>query len=992
MLSQSNNKFHTKIADAIFHTSPVSIFIVDNNGIIKSANKSASALLVLSEDILVSKSIFDLIPKVHILFPRTWWQKVLNRTNEVVTQLHDNNGNKIKVKISAQFNIEQDLHLLYILPINDSTPLTPGYLKSEDKLAAYFNSTSELIVLVSPQKLIVSFNKIFEQYVQMVFEKTVNEGDPIINFIVPDSKIEFHKNFDSAFNGKEVKLEKEVKYAGLSIWWAITYLPIRNEFDEILGVAFILQNIDDRKIAEESLIKSEERFKLVIEGSNEGWWDWDLTNNSLFYSPKWWHTLGYENNELINIANFWEKIVHSNDLEFIQLTFKEILANKNENKYQIEYNAKHKEGYFIPMLSRGFIKRDENGNALRVTGSDMDLRERQKSESLLIENQRKLQIAQKLALIGNYEVDLKTLTWKGSIAVFEILGIDANFTHTLLGLRKLLHYQFAEPVINFYKNAIFNKKPFTYEYKIVKPGTGQVVWISDFLDIDYDEKGNAVRLIGAIQNINDRKKGEDNLYKSEIKYRSLIENMDLGILEVDNNEIILKAYPKFCEMVGYTENELLGKNAKEVFLPKLEVDNYNNSIQARQAGLSNAYEVQILNKKQEVLHVIISGTPIFNENGKVVGSIGIHYNITNRKRTEKELTESQETFKMLFSLSPIPLIITEPSSGEIKLANKAMQAILSMPENDLVGRETTLIFENLSERNNINNLINKNGSVKDYQTHIIDSHGNLLLVLLSVEVIEMKGKKMYLKSFIDITERIKIEQELTNSLNLVTEQNKRLLNFSYIVSHNLRSHTSNIKSIVNFLNTSTEEGERVELTSHLTNVSEMLDETLNNLNEVLSIQKNVNITVEKINLSFYIDKALSVLKDQIEKKNIQIISNYDTSLEVNFNAAYLESIVYNLISNAIKYSKQNNMVPSFIRINTVVNDNKYSLSIADNGIGMDMVKNGDKLFGMYKTFHDNEDARGIGLFITKNQIEAMGGKIEVFSELGVGTTFKITFK
>ncbi|MBJ7428708.1 MAG: ATP-binding protein, partial [Bacteroidia bacterium] len=115
-------------------------------------------------------------------------------------------------------------------------------------------------------------------------------------------------------------------------------------------------------------------------------------------------------------------------------------------------------------------------------------------------------------------------------------------------------------------------------------------------------------------------------------------------------------------------------------------------------------------------------------------------------------------------------------------------------------------------------------------------------------------------------------------------------------------------------------------------------------------------------------------------------------LSVNFNAAYLESIIYNLISNAIKYSKKDNKQQSFIQVSSEIINNKIVLSILDNGIGIDLIKNKDKLFGMYKTFHDNEDARGIGLFITKNQIEAMGGTIDVFSELGLGTTFKITFK
>lgn len=988
----SNNKFHTQIADLIFNESPVAILIIDGNGVIKNANKSASSLLAKEDDFLLSKSIFDLIPKTQVLFPTTWWQKVLNKNNELVTQIIDNKGNKLRIKVTAQLNIEQDLHLLYILPESNSIPETAGFLKSEDKLAAYFNSTSELIVLINPEKLIISYNKIFEQYVLMIFGKAVHDGDPIINFIIPDFQTDFLKYFEMAFNGKEVNIERETKYLEINIWWATTFLPIRNEFDEILGVAFILQNIDDKKIAEEALVKSEERFKLVIEGLNEGWWDWDLTSNSLFYSPKWWYTIGYENNELINIANFWEKVVHADDLENVQTIFHNILLDKTVSKYQIEYRVKHKDGFYIPMLSRGFVKRNENGIAIRVSGSDMDLRERKQFENLLLENQRKLQIAQKIALVGNYEIDLVNLKWSGSPMVQTIFGIDFDSINSFKSLLKLVHPDYLSKVIKCYHKAISFKTPFNCEYKIVQPNSGLEKWVSDFSDIDFDENGKPLRIIGSVQDISIRKITEGSLNKNELKYRSLIENMDLGILEVDNEEIILKAFPKFCEMVGYTEDELLGKNAMEVFLPKMELDNYSNSIQARQAGLSNAYEVQILNKKQEILHVIISGTPIFNENGKVIGSIGIHYNITTRKRVEKDLKESQETFETLFKVSPAPLIITEPNTGKIILANDAFLILTRHNFQEIDGKSSADIIYKNEQRLEIFNKLSNNNSIKDLELIIFDSYKNPINCLLSAEVIEFKGSKVHLKSFIDITERIRGEQELTNSLNLVTEQNKRLLNFSYIVSHNLRSHTTNIKSIVGFLNDDLEPGERKELTNHLTNVSKMLDETLNNLNEVLSIQKNVNITVEKINLVFFIDKALNILKNQIQQNNIQIISNFNPQLSVNFNAAYLESIIYNLISNAIKYSNKDNEQQPFIQINTEIVNDKICLSIIDNGIGIDLIKNKDKLFGLYKTFHHNEDARGIGLFITKNQIEAMGGKIEVFSELGLGTTFKITFK
>jgi signal transduction histidine kinase len=96
----------------------------------------------------------------------------------------------------------------------------------------------------------------------------------------------------------------------------------------------------------------------------------------------------------------------------------------------------------------------------------------------------------------------------------------------------------------------------------------------------------------------------------------------------------------------------------------------------------------------------------------------------------------------------------------------------------------------------------------------------------------------------------------------------------------------------------------------------------------------------------------------------------------------------NFISNAVRYSHPDRK--PMIKIS--YDEQLKTLTIADNGIGIDLEKNGTKLFGMYKTFNNNPDSKGIGLFITKNQIDAMGGRIETESKLGVGTTFTIYFK
>lgn len=287
----------------------------------------------------------------------------------------------------------------------------------------------------------------------------------------------------------------------------------------------------------------------------------------------------------------------------------------------------------------------------------------------------------------------------------------------------------------------------------------------------------------------------------------------------------------------------------------------------------------------------------------------------------------------------------------------------------------------------------KNEHEYNFEHRIICNNGNTrhLSCIIGETRKDMEGKISSIKGTIqDITDRKNAEIELNNSFNIVTEQNKRLLNFSYIVSHNLRSHTSNITSLLTLLEEEDTKEGKEQLMNHIRNVSDLLNETMINLNDVVSIQKNINLIVEPLSLHDYVEKAKDVLSEQITLKKASIKNNVSKEIIVNYNPAYLESIVLNFISNAIKYGHSERA--PLVSVDCFKQDDFTVLQIRDNGMGIDLKKYGHKLFGMYKTFHGNKDARGIGLFICKNQIETMGGKVEVESELGTGTTFKIYIK
>jgi signal transduction histidine kinase len=196
--------------------------------------------------------------------------------------------------------------------------------------------------------------------------------------------------------------------------------------------------------------------------------------------------------------------------------------------------------------------------------------------------------------------------------------------------------------------------------------------------------------------------------------------------------------------------------------------------------------------------------------------------------------------------------------------------------------------------------------------------------------------------------------------------------------------------LLDFLVHEKNEEEKDKIVDMLTDASDNLLETLENLNEVVTLSTNTQAKKETINLNKKISEIQQNLSNITENKKLNIINQVSKDINIRIVPAYLDSILMNFITNGVKY-KHPDREP-VLEFTTEKKDGYNLLYIKDNGIGIDLEKYGSKLFGMYKTFHTNKDARGIGLYITKNQVEAMHGKIEVESKLGEGTKFKVFFK
>ncbi|WP_165395284.1 sensor histidine kinase [Flagellimonas allohymeniacidonis] len=241
----------------------------------------------------------------------------------------------------------------------------------------------------------------------------------------------------------------------------------------------------------------------------------------------------------------------------------------------------------------------------------------------------------------------------------------------------------------------------------------------------------------------------------------------------------------------------------------------------------------------------------------------------------------------------------------------------------------------------------------------------------------------------DVSRIKKADSRLRQLLNTTEKQNQSLLNFAHIVSHNLRSNSSNLSMLTGMLLENTEPKKQQRFLEMIRLSSERLDETVVQLNEVIKIQTDHNLNYQWVPVKQTLTKVLESINAHIEEIDPKINIQIPDELKVYGVKAYIGSIFLNLLTNSLKYRKQEMKLQ--IDIESKENEENTVISFKDNGRGIDLKRHGDKLFGMYKTFHGNKDAKGVGLFISKNQMDTMNAEIEVESEVDKGAAFHLYF-
>jgi PAS domain S-box-containing protein len=395
-------------------------------------------------------------------------------------------------------------------------------------------------------------------------------------------------------------------------------------------------------------------------------------------------------------------------------------------------------------------------------------------------------------------------------------------------------------------------------------------------------------------------------------------------------------------------------------------------------------------------YVLDRGSILKDESGKSVRMIGAIQDITKQKEEEQRL----KLLETVITHTKDSVIITKADLIDGKIpsivyVNPAFLNTSGYSSDEIIGKSPEIFIGPDSDLEEHEKLINAIQNKQECQIETISYKKNKHAYWVNFNMLPVYDSEGELSHWVsiqrEITEDKKQEVEKEQLIKELTQNNKDLQQFSYITSHNLRAPLSNLTGLLNLIDDIPIENEELkEILDGFNKSTHLLNDTINDLVKVIIIKDNPSIEKENLMLKDIFEDVFSQLDFLIGMHKPIIKFNFEEVSFLNANKSYLESILLNLLTNAIKYKSETRKSKITITANQI--DDMVILIFKDNGIGIDLERNKDKVFGLYQRFHDYPDSKGLGLFLVKSQVETMGGTISLESTVDVGTTFTLTFK
>lgn len=598
----------------------------------------------------------------------------------------------------------------------------------------------------------------------------------------------------------------------------------------------------------------------------------------------------------------------------------------------------------------------------------------------------------------------------------------------------LINYKNPQDRVALVKKLIKHGHCDNQEIKFVrKDGSEFVGLVSTTL---FEDEEGKIFWDGSIRDVTKQREIIDNLLDREQLLNSINKNINEAIYRSINREGLVYVNDEFVKMFGYEDaEELLHTDVSMLYKHPNERFRLGDEI-VDQDSIENR-EIEFRRKNGSTFWGYLNAIKVKSQGGKVYFDGAIR-DITNQKESEAKLKKQTEMQELLIyissSLINLPLDEVESSTKEsLKLIGEFVEAdrvyifefqksgnseVMFTWIRDGIspikpGRQNSILEKQLKEQfevfedgrylhiANIDQL--EDDEVKKmYQKQKIKTILNVPLMtdegcigfvgfdwvnqFHEVAGVEVLLLRIFSDMFVNIKERTYQEVELRKLFGKTVEQNQRLKDFSYITSHNFRSSVANLMGLITIIE---EDRDNDEFFSMMKDTALKLNLAIDSINDLLNFEKDIaSLEREDCSISEIVSDVLILNKKVAKEKDINFNVSIPLDLTVKVLPAYLQSIIHNLVTNAMKYgitSERRN-----IYIQAEKQEEVVLLEIADDGVGIDMERHGQKLFQLGSRFHPSMDSgHGMGLYITKQQIEAIGGSVEVESEVNRGTKFKV---
>ena len=356
---------------------------------------------------------------------------------------------------------------------------------------------------------------------------------------------------------------------------------------------------------------------------------------------------------------------------------------------------------------------------------------------------------------------------------------------------------------------------------------------------------------------------------------------------------------------------------------------------------------------------------------------------------DNNINSDHDVYKHFFDLSP-DLLCIAGFDGYFKKINPSVSKLLGYSEEELLSKPIhEFIFqEDKKTTATVRVELTKNSPLQNFENRYVTKSGEI--VWLSWTSMPINSEKLIYAVAKNVTHKKILEEERNLLLINFTKMNEDLKRLSYTSSHDLRAPVNNLLSIFSLMDVSKiHDPETVEFIKMLKLTSENLREALNNYLDVLIVNDNITAEIDQIELASSLNTVVLSINSLIQNSEVTITTDFSELEKIKFNKSYLESIFLNLITNSIKYAQ-----PGVLPIISITSNNRNGnnqVIYSDNGLGFDLEKVKDKIFGLHQKFHNHIDSKGIGLYLVHNYITSLGGDITVESKVNQGTKFTITF-